>query len=81
MIYPCTGTKYLEEPDLDKILKEFRQYDRVFSKEKSQCLPRHTIWDHAIELLPNVPATLPGRLLPLTKLEKEEMQKFVEEHL
>jgi hypothetical protein len=80
-INPRTNTKYLEEPDLDKIPKEFRQYNRVFSEEKSQHLPRHTIWDHAIELLPNAPATLPGQLLPLTKLEKEEMQKFVEEHL
>jgi hypothetical protein len=53
----------------------------VFSEEKSQRLPCHTIWDHAIELLPNAPATLPGWLLSLTKLEKEEMQKFVKEHL
>jgi hypothetical protein len=80
-INPHTGTKDLEEPDLDKIPEEFCQYNKVFSKEKSQHLPRHTIWDHAIELLPNALATLPGRLLPLTKLEKEEMQKFVEEHL
>jgi hypothetical protein len=80
-IYPHTGTKRIEEPDLDKIPKEFCRYNKVFSEEKSQRLPRHTIWDHAIELLPNAPATLPGRLLPLTKLEKEEMQKFVEEHL
>jgi hypothetical protein len=80
-IYPHTGTKHMEEPDLDKILKEFCQYNKVFSEEKSQRLPCHTIWDHAIELLPNAPATLPGRLLPLTKLEKEEMQKFVKEHL
>jgi hypothetical protein len=80
-IHPHTDTKRIEEPDFDKIPKEFRHYNKVFSEEKSQRLPRHTIWDHAIELLPNAPATLPGRLLPLTKLEKEEMQKFVEEHL
>jgi len=75
------NTKYLEESGLDKILAEFCHYHKVFSEEKSQCLPHHTIWDHIIELLPNASATLPGRLLPLTKLEKEEMQKFVEEHL
>jgi hypothetical protein len=44
-------------------------------------LPQHTIWDHAIELLPNAPATLPARLIPLTYTEHEEMQKFVTEHL
>ena len=80
-IHPYHEQKCTTESDLDKIPKEFHQYSKVFSEEKSQCLPHHTIWDHAIELLPNTPATLPGRLLPLTKLEKEEMQKFVEEHL
>jgi hypothetical protein len=80
-IYPQTGTKYVKESDLDKILKEFCRHHKMFSEEKSQCLPHHTIWDHTIELLPNALATLPGRLLPLTKLEKKEMQKFVEEHL
>jgi hypothetical protein len=53
----------------------------VFSEEKSQRLPKHTIWDHAIELLPNVPDTLPAQLLLLNRMEQEEMQKFVEEHL
>jgi hypothetical protein len=80
-IHPHTDTKWTKEPNLDKIPREFHWYNKVFSEEKSQCLPCHTIWDHAIELLPNALATLPGWLLPLTKLEKEEMQKFVEEHL
>jgi hypothetical protein len=39
------------------------------------------VWDHAIELLPNAPNTLPAWLLPLNHIEQEEMQKFVEEHL
>ncbi len=53
----------------------------MFSEEESQRLPRHTIWDHAIELLPGAPASLPGRLLPLTQSEIAEAQKFVAEHL
>jgi Reverse transcriptase (RNA-dependent DNA polymerase) len=53
----------------------------VFSEEQSQRLPRHTIWDHAIELLPNAPATLPARLLPLNMMECKEMSKFINEHL
>jgi hypothetical protein len=32
-------------------------------------------------LLPNAPATLPARLLPLNQKEQEEMEKFMEEHL
>jgi hypothetical protein len=64
-----------------KIPQEYRRHEKVFSEEKSQRLPRHTIWDHAIKLLPNAPDTLPSRLLPLNQKEQEEMRKFVEEHL
>jgi hypothetical protein len=39
------------------------------------------IWDHAIELLPNAPASLAGCLLWLPQNELEEIHKFVQEHL
>ena len=61
--------------------KEYQRYSKVFSEAESQRLPQSTIWDHAIELLPGAPNTLPGRLLPLTQEEKAEMHKFVQEHL
>jgi len=61
--------------------KEYTKHDKVFSKEQSQQLPKHTIWDHAIELLPGAPTTMPGRLLPLNQKEIEEVHKFVQEHL
>jgi hypothetical protein len=73
--------KQLCIPEKGRIPKEYNRHGKVFSEEKSQQLPRHMIWDHAIELLPNAPATLPAQLLPLNWLEQEEMQKFVEEHL
>src|SRR6266567_694451 len=60
---------------------EYRRHAKVFSEEESQRLPQHTIWDHAIELLPGAPSSLPGRLLPLTQEEIEEARKFVKEHL
>ena len=63
------------------VLEEYRRHSKVFSKAKSQRLPQSTMWDHAIELLPGAPNTLPGRLLPLTQEEKSEMHKFVQEHL
>src|SRR6266849_66580 len=69
------------QPRTIQIPKEYQRYQKVFSKEKSQRLPSHTIWDHAIELLPGAPATLPARLLPLNQKEQEEMRRFVEEHL
>jgi hypothetical protein len=43
-----------------RIPEEYRRHEKVFSEEKSQRLPKHTIWDHAIELLPNAPDTLPS---------------------
>src|SRR6266576_5391608 len=65
----------------EAIPPEYQRHKKVFDEESSQRLPRHTIWDHAIELLPNAPSTLPGRLLPLTQKEHEEMHRFVAEHL
>jgi hypothetical protein len=53
----------------------------VFSEQASQRLPKHTIWDHAIELTPEAPDTLPGRLLPLTQEEIQAASDFVKEHL
>lgn len=39
------------------------------------------IWDHTIELSPNIPKILPGCLLPLNQQEITEMSKFVTKHL
>ncbi len=61
--------------------KEYIKHKKVFSKEKFQWLPKHTMWDHAIELLPGAPTTIPGRLLPLNQKEIEEIHKFIQEHL
>ena len=60
---------------------QYQRHAKIFSEQESQRLPKHTIWDHAIELLPGAPSTLPGRLLPLTQEEIAEAKKFVEEHL
>jgi hypothetical protein len=66
---------------IHRILAEFAQHRKVFSKMDSQRLPRHTIWDHAIELLPGAPNSLSGQLLPLKQDEIAEAYKFVAEHL
>src|SRR6266446_4512488 len=70
-----------QEIDKTKIPPEYAQHSKVFSEEKSQRLPKHTIWDHAIELLPGAPSTMPGRLLPLNQKEIQEVHNFVQEHL
>ena len=70
-----------EAADLSHIPPEYQRHAHVFSEQASQRLPCHTIWDHAIELLPGAPAMLPGRLLPLTQEEIAETYKFIGEHL
>ncbi len=77
----CKTTPIVTAPNKTSLPKEYAKHEKVFSKEKSQRLPKHTIWDHAIELLPGAPTTMPGRLLPLNQKEIEEVHKFVQEHL
>jgi len=67
--------------DLDKIPNQYRQYSRVFSEEASHEFPPSRLWDHAIELKPGAPASLPGKLIPLSQPELAELRKFVKEHL
>ncbi len=70
-----------QEINATKIPKEYTKHSKVFSKEQLQRLPKHTIWDHAIELLPGAPSTMPGCLLPLNQKEIHEVHNFVQEHL
>jgi reverse transcriptase-like protein len=66
---------------IPRVPAEFARHRKVFSEEDSQRLPKHTIWDHAIELLPGAPSSLPRQLLPLKQDEIAEAHKFVAEHL
>jgi hypothetical protein len=66
---------------IPRVLEEFARHRKVFSEEDSQRLPKHTIWDHAIELLPNALNSLPGRLLPLKQDKIAEAHKFIAKHL
>jgi hypothetical protein len=59
----------------------YRRHHKVFSEEASHRFPEPRIWDHAIELKPDAPSTLPSKIYPLTQLEQEELKKFVTEHL
>jgi len=69
------------DADLSKVPRAFHQHAKVFSEQQSQRLPEHTVWDHAIKLLPGAPASLPGRLLCLPQDEIQEVSKIVAEHL
>jgi len=66
---------------LKPIPAEYRCHDKVFSKEAAQHFPESHIWDHAIELKPDAPSTLPGKIYALSQLEPQELAKFIKEHL
>ena len=70
-----------ETSKIPNIPLKYQRHAKIFSEQELQRLPKHTVWDHAIELLPGAPDMLPGRLLPLTQAKIEEACKFVEEHL
>jgi Reverse transcriptase (RNA-dependent DNA polymerase) len=62
------------------ILPQYHQYSRVFSEEASYEFPPSCVWDYAIELKPNAPAALPGKLIPLSQAEQGELCNFIVEH-
>src|SRR5712675_1935135 len=61
---------------LQKIPLEYRQHAQGFSESEAQRFPRPRIWDHAIELKPDSPTTIPGKIYALTVAEQEELLKF-----
>jgi hypothetical protein len=64
-----------------RIPQQYKAFERVFSEEASHEFPPSRPWDHAINLKPDAPAALPGKLIPLSQTELQELQKFIKEHL
>ncbi len=56
----CKATPIIVTATKPTLPQEYVKHEKVFSEEKSQQLPKHTIWDHAIKLLPGAPTTMPG---------------------
>jgi len=53
---------------------------KVFGKVESERMPVRKVWDHMIDLNDDFKASK-ARVYPLSRNEKEEVQKFVDEHL
>jgi len=56
--------------------KRFHKWLKVFGKVESERMLVRKVWDHAIDL-----KVSKARVYPLSRNEKEEVQKFVDEHL
>ena len=60
--------------------RHFHKWKKVFGKAESERMPTRKPWDHAIDLREDfVPRK--ERIYPLSKIEKEEVQAFVESQL
>jgi len=70
----------MDQQNLEKIPLKYQRHAKVFSESAAQRFPESRIWDHAIELKPGAPSSLPGKIYSLTVAEQEELQKFVKEH-
>jgi len=77
--YPATRLT-LTQCEWNTIPEHFRKHARVFSEEAAQCFPEPCIWDHAIDLKPDAPSAIPGKIYSLTAQEQDELKKFVQEH-
>ena len=60
--------------------KWFHQWLRVFGKVESERMPVRKVWDHAVDLREEFKASK-AKVYPLSRNEREEVQKFVDKHL
>jgi len=60
--------------------RRFHKYLKVFEKKKSERMLTRKTWDHAIDLREGfVPKK--GKIYPLSRVEREEVQEFVKDQL
>jgi RNase H-like domain found in reverse transcriptase/Reverse transcriptase (RNA-dependent DNA polymerase)/Integrase zinc binding domain/Chromo (CHRromatin Organisation MOdifier) domain len=79
-----TASKLAEQytrPNTAALPDEYQRHRRVFGEKEAQRFPGPRLWDHAIELKPNAPATIPGKVYALTQKEQEALTEFIKEHL
>jgi len=64
----------------DMVPKRFHRWLKVLGKQESEWMPVHKTWGHAIDLQEEfVPKK--GRIYPLSRIEREEVQLFVDSQL
>jgi len=60
--------------------KWFHQWLKVFGKVELERMPARKVWDHAVDLKEKFKASK-AKVYPLSRNERDEVQKFVHEHL
>jgi hypothetical protein len=64
-----------------EIPKEYQAFAKVFSKEESQRFPPRRSCDHAIEFKPGAPDAIDCKIYPMTWVEDEALDLFIDEQL
>jgi len=64
----------------EMVPKRFLKWKNVFGKVESERMPTRKIWDHTIDLKETFKLQK-GKIYPLSKNEREEVQNFVEDQL
>ena len=62
-----------------KIPAKYQCHAHIFSEEAARQFPEPCIWDHAIELKPGAPSSIPGKVYQLTQEEQKALLEFVQE--
>ena len=62
------------------VLRQFHKYLKVFEKKDSKRMPTRKTWDHAIDLREGF-MLKKGKIYPLSRVEREEVQEFVKNQL
>jgi len=70
----------VEQPKNVEIPPEFRRYDKVFSDEEAQRLPKHQPWDHKIDLIPGMEMKK-TTVYRLTPIKKVALKDYIEDGL
>ena len=65
----------------EMVPKHYQEYYKVFSEHKLERLPAHKPWDHAIEFSPGAPESLRTKIYPMSPVEQEELDRFIDENL
>ena len=61
--------------------EQYQKHAHMFSEQEAQRFPGPRLWDHAIELKKDTPATLLGKIYTLTQDEQKALQEFIKEHV
>jgi hypothetical protein len=78
---PPQPTEQLRTKEETTLPHEYQRHAQVFSEQQAQRFLETRDWDHAIDLKPNAPSTLPGKIYSLTQPEQKALQEFIKEHL